>query len=454
MKAIFANSKRLQNLLKPKYKIPFFSFSSFINFKSPTNDSISRFLQDNNLVYKTRASGQIVVEKCPLCPKPHKDQTTNMWTLNFKQNNGAFLCFRCGVHGSWTDFVRKIIGNEFNMSGNDNFNTQPEQETTSRTDFIDFYKKKLTNFERLKENKTNTNNKENKDDCHEHGSCDHVREEGKNKDLLNYITGPYPGRAISMETLSRYGVGIGEEMFKNDSGNYSLVPSIYFPMVGKEFKKRNEDWLVMKTKIRGIFPNQKKHQRIFPPGSPFGLFGLNTLLDCSSKKAVVITEGEYDAMAVGQATGLPSISLPSGASSLPFELLRYLEDVERIYLWMDFDEVGQLNTEQFADKLGLSRCYIVKELTETELQPFLLDADLDIQVKDANDALRVSPKLVNKFLEKARAIPQSQLVRFSDLRSLVKERVFNIDKYKGVPSGFFPWFNKTTKGFRRGEWVY
>ncbi len=32
---------------------------------------------------------------------------------------------------------------------------------------------------------------------------------------------------------------------------------------------------------------------------------------------VVITEGEYDAMAVYEATKLPAISLPNGATSLP-----------------------------------------------------------------------------------------------------------------------------------------
>lgn len=31
----------------------------------------------------------------------------------------------------------------------------------------------------------------------------------------------------------------------------------------------------------------------------------------------MITEGEYDAMAVHQETGLPAISLPNGANHLP-----------------------------------------------------------------------------------------------------------------------------------------
>lgn len=38
---------------------------------------------------------QVQVEWCPLCPKPHNNQRTNMYTLGIKQETGAFNCFRC-----------------------------------------------------------------------------------------------------------------------------------------------------------------------------------------------------------------------------------------------------------------------------------------------------------------------------------------------------------------------
>jgi twinkle protein len=34
-------------------------------------------------------------------------------------------------------------------------------------------------------------------------------------------------------------------------------------------------------------------------------------------KSIVITEGEFDAMAVYQETGIPAVSLPNGANHLP-----------------------------------------------------------------------------------------------------------------------------------------
>lgn len=65
-------------------------------------------------------------------------------------------------------------------------------------------------------------------------------------------------------------------------------------------------------------------------------------------------------MAVYEATGLPAVSLPNGASSMPAQLISYLEKVERVYLWMDNDETGQLNVEAFSQKLGTKRTYIVQ----------------------------------------------------------------------------------------------
>lgn len=56
--------------------------------------------------------------------------------------------------------------------------------------------------------------------------------------------------------------------------------------------------------------------RLAPTGiESKGLFGLNLIKQEDQK--VVITEGEYDAMSVFQATGVKAISLPNGANHLP-----------------------------------------------------------------------------------------------------------------------------------------
>lgn len=72
-------------------------------------------------------------------------------------------------------------------------------------------------------------------------------------------------------------------------------------------------------------------------------------------------------MAVHEATGLPAASLPNGASSLPTQLVTYIERAERVYLWMDNDEVGQINIPTFVSKLGAKRTYVVTSDADSSL---------------------------------------------------------------------------------------
>jgi len=118
-----------------------------------------------------------------------------------------------------------------------------------------------------------------------------------------------------------------------------------------------------------------------------GIFGLNTIPE--NAQEIVITEGEFDAMAVFQATGLPAISLPNGASNLPVEIIKCLERFKKIYLWLDNDEVGMNSRTKLAEKLGSYRTYIVQTAGE----------------KDANDILRKDPSKIMEYIKKAQNIP-------------------------------------------------
>lgn len=98
----------------------------------------------------------------------------------------------------------------------------------------------------------------------------------------------------------------------------------------------NNDWTeLIKVKMRGASKETKKYMRQYPIGGTKGLFGYNLIKDTDN--VVVVTEGEFDAMAVHQETGYPSVSLPQGASSLPDVLLPYFDKFDKIYLWMDND---------------------------------------------------------------------------------------------------------------------
>lgn len=118
--------------------------------------------------------------------------------------------------------------------------------------------------------------------------------------------------------------------------------------------------------------------RQYPTGAQGGFFGLNLVKD--TDKSIIITEGEFDAMAVYQKTGIPTLSLPQGATNLSDNLLPYLSRFDKIVLWMDNDEAGNLNKSKIAEKIGLSRTYVVNHNVP--------------KMKDANDFLLHHPEMI------------------------------------------------------------
>lgn len=88
-------------------------------------------------------------------------------------------------------------------------------------------------------------------------------------------------RKISLETLFKFQIGFGEEIFKDQDSKLKRVSSIYYPMFSVQKKKGKVPVKIgiAKIKSRGLLPEDKKFQRIMPAGSGFGVFGLNTLID-------------------------------------------------------------------------------------------------------------------------------------------------------------------------------
>lgn len=193
---------------------------------------------------------------------------------------------------------------------------------------------------------------------------------------------------------------------------------------------KNDPFITRRIKARAV--SQKAWQRLDPPGGGWGLFGWHTIPDDATE--IVLTEGEYDAMAVTQATGRHAVSLPNGCRSLPVPVLPLLERFSKIYLWMDNDVPGQEGSETFAKKLGLNRCFIVQ----------CRDA------KDANEALLKGLDL-DSYIQQATVVPHDRLLTFADLRSEVLHELLEPDLYKGAPIPSLPTFTKLIKGFRRGE---
>jgi twinkle protein len=104
---------------------------------------------------------------------------------------------------------------------------------------------------------------------------------------------------------------------------------------------------------------------------------------------------------------------------------------------MDNDEAGILNTSKIAEKLGLRRTYIVKHSIA--------------KMKDANDFLMHSPGMIKDLINKARTIPDSNIISFSKLRETIKSKLLNEELEQGMKISWLPFFNQKVKGVRLGE---
>ena len=296
-------------------------------------------------------------------------------------------------------------------------------------------------------------------------------------------------RGINVKTLRKYGVGQASYKFPTDDNRWTSSDCVTFPWImsvaqverqetlrGSNFvwtdkrSSKSEDdvsngktskdaplsldvkestFITRRIKARSI--ENKAWQRMDPPGGGWGLFGWHTVPTDATE--LVITEGEYDAMAVYQATGRPAISLPNGCRSLPVEVLPLLEKIEKIYLWMDSDAAGQEGAETFSKKLGMERTYIVRP---TLYNTFRLpnhesESSEEIQLpKDANEALLNGLDL-DRIIEDSRLTPHERIMTFENLRDDVLQEILYPEKYVGTPILSLPGLTHLIQGFRRGE---
>ena len=158
-----------------------------------------------------------------------------------------------------------------------------------------------------------------------------------------------------------------------------------------------------------------------------------------SDRAIIITEGEYDAMSVHQLDpGMPVLSLPSGCSNMDWIENDYdaLQRLEKIYVMTDRDEPhpktglrpGEEAARVICKRLGLARCY---RLLPPE--PF----------KDANQALQDGePEQleVSAWIARAFSYDPPTLRGASAFREDVKNRLRRERQEDAVNTFVFPDF--------------
>jgi len=155
------------------------------------------------------------------------------------------------------------------------------------------------------------------------------------------------------------------------------------------------------------------------------------------KDLLVITEGEWDCMALTQ-YGLENVgSLPNGIMSTDW-IQRdwdFLKDFKEIYISMDMDKAGQSGVRTIVARLGEWRCKNI-------LLPY----------KDANECLvnGVSKEEIFKCFKNAEEFTPAELKSAGTFCEEVLDLIRHPEKYRGTETGL-PELTEILRGWRKGE---
>lgn len=164
---------------------------------------------------------------------------------------------------------------------------------------------------------------------------------------------------------------------------------------------------------------------IEPAGAKLEFWGLDEVpvLPARPKEPLVITEGEFDRIAVLQAVGGYALSVPNGTSAQRTRgprliaedsgyaylwgrderLIPEVDQFDKIILFTDGDEAGMILRDELALRLGEARCWFIPYPEGT-------------RHKDANDILRkFGPEVLQRAVTAAKPMRPGNLVSFSQL---------------------------------------
>jgi twinkle protein len=223
-----------------------------------------------------------------------------------------------------------------------------------------------------------------------------------------------PDRGIAKATMHYFGAG-------SDGKNY------YFPYADADGK-------VVAAKVRGV---EEKTFSVSGDWKHATLFGQNKFTPTG--RAITITEGEFDALAVYQLIGsrFPVVSVRNGAQAALKDCrasFEYLDSFEKIVVCFDNDEPGKQAANQVAELFG-SKAHVFKSSIPG--------------MKDACDYLAkgLNKEFVDTWWNAEKYVPDG-IIAGSTLWELVnqaEEKAEVMYPYEGI--------NDLTYGIRLGELV-
>jgi twinkle protein len=448
----------------------------------------------------------VILQECPFCSKATQNEPDNQYKLYVQLSSGAYFCHRCGTGGSWFDFKACLGGSNTEARFHNFLQRKPTSHTIPCLPMPSPRLQALYSTNLLDANppppttttasSLDTTNNSTTDHDSPIAALDYLHNtRGLERGTLRrYGVGfahySFPS-GESRTTTSGFAAAaawvqapcitfpwimtVADIAYQEDLRGAKFLyedpngaPAVGVPIAPEVIQKRSRGrprlgspdnptnnnknnkepatttptiFLTRRIKARAL--QSKAWQRLDPPGGGWGIFGYHTIP--ANTKELVVTEGEYDAMAVWQATGRAAVSLPNGCRSLPVDVLPLLEEFDKIYLWMDNDAPGQAGAELFGKKIGLDRCFVVRPTKENTG----CDTEQDLP-KDANDALLKGLDL-DWILNDAKVVPHAGILSFNDLRSDVLLEIMYPEKYVGIPLPSLPKLTHLIKGLQRGE---
>lgn len=194
----------------------------------------------------------------------------------------------------------------------------------------------------------------------------------------------------------------------------------------------------------GIIVNIKKRKKYQKKGgiwrskdSEPTLFNIDNIIINKDLNYLIITEGEYDCMALCQYGLKNVVSVPNGANDHNWieNEWDFLEQFNEIFINMDSDTAGQGVVKNIVKRLGIWRCKSIK-----------------LPYKDANKCLinSVSPKEIFQCFKNAKEFTPTEIKTAGDYCKEVIDIFRNPEKYEGTSTGF-PELTKVLRGWRDGE---
>eukprot|EP01083_Nonionella_stella_P027647 76139_1 len=289
-----------------------------------------RMVSMNGLIIETYHSQNkqvIQLRECPLCP-PHKKDITNPWTLGiFSDPGGGWNCFRCGNHGNQSSLIQ-IFNNYGTQNGViwDDFDC----DYMIDNEYMENEESEICSISRNEDISDETIDYENELLL-------------KEEPLLNRLC---LERNLSIECFRDYQCGL-------KYGRFGGVPHaqqcITFPM----YQYKNKRFVATKYKMRCVSNGIKQFVQ-YPLLSESGLFGFKQNNTNHKTNKVVITEGEFDSMAIYHATEykVKALSVPNGANGISDtcikQLLHFYND---FVLFLDWDNAGEQSAHRLSDKI-------------------------------------------------------------------------------------------------------